>query len=74
MKYIPPEKIWEKFKNRYEVIILASQKVRELIEEAKEGRTTIPEKNVFIYALKRVWDEAGRKPTKRKEYEEEEKQ
>ncbi len=56
-EYIPPEKVWEKFKNRYEVIIKASQEVRRLLEEVREGRTNIPEKNVFLYVLKKILSE-----------------
>ncbi len=63
-KYIPPEKIWERYKNRYEVIIRAADLVRELLAEESEGRTETSsdsaikkKESIYIQALKRILSE-----------------
>lgn len=55
ISHIAPEKIWQSFENRYEVIVRCSQLVRKLLEEQREGRLTLPEgENIFVYALKKI--------------------
>ena len=44
-EYLPPEKIWEKAKNRYEVILRVARQLRKLLEEEREGRMTLPQLN-----------------------------
>ncbi len=50
-KDIVPEEIGQKFKNRYQIIIKAAKKARELLEQQREGRISLSE-NIYLYALK----------------------
>lgn len=67
MKYLPIEKIWERFNNKYEAIILGAREVHRVIEALHDNKLEITE-DPYIYALKRILtaDQAQKKTAKKK--------
>ena len=69
MKFIEIEKIWEKFKNKYEALNHSAKEARRVIEAVEKNEITIGE-NPFRYALKQILmdkDQVKEKPEKGEE-------
>ncbi|MEO0094202.1 MAG: DNA-directed RNA polymerase subunit omega [candidate division WOR-3 bacterium] len=56
MKFITIEEIWKKFPNKYEALIRAAKKVRQLVEAAEKNEIQLNE-NPYRYALRAIIEE-----------------
>jgi len=53
MKYVPIEKLWERFNNKYEAVVMGSREVRRVIEAIRDGKIEINE-DPYLYAVKHL--------------------
>ncbi len=53
MKYMPMERLWERFSNKYEAVILGAWEVRRVIEAIRDGKIEINE-DPYLYAIKHL--------------------
>ncbi len=53
MKRIDIEKLWKRFDNKYQGIVVASQEARRILEAINNGEIEVKE-NPYLYALRRV--------------------
>jgi DNA-directed RNA polymerase subunit K/omega len=53
MKYIPIEEIWDKFKNKYEALVVLAQEVRRLRDAIQAGEIEV-KGDLYLYAFQRL--------------------
>ena len=67
MRYVPIEKIWQCFSNKYEAIIAGAFEARQVIEAVRDGKLEVND-DPYFYALKRLLttEPAEKKTAKKK--------
>jgi DNA-directed RNA polymerase subunit K/omega len=63
MRFIAIEKIWEKFTNKYEALILAAKEARRIAEAIEKNELQL-EENPYRYALRVVLEKKTKEQAK----------
>uniref|UniRef100_A0A7C6A8Q5 DNA-directed RNA polymerase subunit omega n=1 Tax=candidate division WOR-3 bacterium TaxID=2052148 RepID=A0A7C6A8Q5_UNCW3 len=63
MRFIAIEKIWEKFTNKYEALILAAKEARRIAEAIEKNELQL-EENPYRYALRLVLEKKTKEQAK----------